>query len=87
MALLGQPLSLSNQVEEEHKAEVTGDEGSEDEDYNEDVQRSLQDGELASRIREAAHKLLEAVRKSLALLLLALAGNEDTLHAMQAILW
>lgn len=71
---LSRSTDLADQVEEEHKAEVTGDEGSEDEDYNEDVQRSLQDGELASRIREAAHKLLEAVRKSLALLLLALAG-------------
>ncbi|KAM4018686.1 piezo-type mechanosensitive ion channel component 1 isoform 1-T1 [Anomaloglossus baeobatrachus] len=62
------------QVEEEDHAEVTEDEDQEDEEDNEDIQMSPQDGVLASRIKEAAHKLLEAVGKSLALLLLALAG-------------
>ncbi|CAJ0955790.1 unnamed protein product [Ranitomeya imitator] len=65
---------LEQQEEEEHQAVVTEDEVPEGKKDNEEIQMSLQDGVLASRLREAAHKLLEAVWKSLALLLLALAG-------------
>ncbi|XP_044126440.1 piezo-type mechanosensitive ion channel component 1 isoform X1 [Bufo gargarizans] len=70
---LSRSTELIEQAEEEHNAEVTGDEDTEDEEDNEDIQTSPQE-ELTSRIREAAHKLLEALEKSLALLLLALAG-------------
>ncbi|KAG9475071.1 hypothetical protein GDO78_003496 [Eleutherodactylus coqui] len=71
---LSRSTELIEQVEEEHEAEATGDGDTEDEEDNEDIQVSPQDGVLASRIKEAAHKLLEAVGKTLALLLLALAG-------------
>ncbi|KAG8563071.1 hypothetical protein GDO81_015919 [Engystomops pustulosus] len=71
---LSRSTELIEQVEEEHKTEGTEDEDTEEEEENEDILMSPQDGVLASRIREAAHKLLEAVEKSLALLLLALAG-------------
>ncbi|XP_063800320.1 piezo-type mechanosensitive ion channel component 1 [Pseudophryne corroboree] len=62
---------LTEQAEDEQRVTEAGDEEAED---AEDIQASLQDGVLASRIKEAAHKLLEAVGKSLALMLLALAG-------------
>ncbi|CAN2389469.1 positive regulation of cell-cell adhesion mediated by integrin [Pristimantis euphronides] len=71
---LSRSTELIEQVEEEHEAEATRDEDTEDEEDNEDIPISPHDGVLASRIKEAAHKLLEAVGKTLALLLLALAG-------------
>ncbi|XP_075045130.1 piezo-type mechanosensitive ion channel component 1 isoform X2 [Mixophyes fleayi] len=65
---------LTEQVEEEQRVTEAGDEVTEETEDSEDVMVSRQDKVLASRIKEAAHKLLEAVGKSLALLLLMLAG-------------
>ncbi|XP_075432899.1 piezo-type mechanosensitive ion channel component 1 isoform X2 [Ascaphus truei] len=47
---------------------------SEEEEDGEDVRASLEEDRLSSRLRAAAHRLLEAAGKSLAILLLALAG-------------
>ncbi|XP_056382032.1 piezo-type mechanosensitive ion channel component 1 isoform X2 [Hyla sarda] len=71
---LSRSTDFTEQVEEEHKAEMAGGEDPEEEEDNEGIQMAPQDGVLTSRIREAAHKLIEAIGKSLALLLLALAG-------------
>ncbi|XP_068116956.1 piezo-type mechanosensitive ion channel component 1 isoform X3 [Hyperolius riggenbachi] len=65
---------VMEQEDDDPRQTDTGEEDTEDEVDSENAPASPQDGVLASRIREAAHKLLEAVVKSLALLLLALAG-------------
>nr|DBA16933.1 TPA: hypothetical protein GDO54_002459 [Pyxicephalus adspersus] len=68
-------LVLCNRLEEEEPRETgAGNEDTEEEEDIDDVHTSPHDRVLASRIKEAAHKLLEAVGKCLALLLLALAG-------------
>ncbi|XP_063293700.1 piezo-type mechanosensitive ion channel component 1 isoform X1 [Pelobates fuscus] len=54
-------------IEAEHRENV-------DTEEEEDILVSQHDGDLALRIKEAAHKLLEAVGKTLAIILLALAG-------------
>ncbi|XP_053305156.1 piezo-type mechanosensitive ion channel component 1 [Spea bombifrons] len=64
---------LLEQLEEEG-AESGQQESREDADEEEDSQTTPYDEALAVRIKEAAHRLLEAVGKSLAILLLALAG-------------
>ncbi|XP_040185606.1 piezo-type mechanosensitive ion channel component 1-like [Rana temporaria] len=66
---------VTEQEEEERRETGAGNDDTEEEEEEEDdVKISPLDGVLASRIKEAAHKVLEAVRKCLALLLLALAG-------------
>ncbi|KAM9302029.1 piezo-type mechanosensitive ion channel component 1 [Gastrophryne carolinensis] len=66
---------VTEQEEEELRETEAGEEDSEVEEEDHDyIRASPQDGVLALRIKEAAHKILEAVEKSLTLLLLALAG-------------
>ncbi|KAM4614365.1 piezo-type mechanosensitive ion channel component 1 [Discoglossus pictus] len=60
------------QVEEETAEHISR--GEDDGNVDEYAQASLHDGLLGTRIREAANKLLEAMGKFLAILLLALAG-------------
>ncbi|KAM5137907.1 piezo-type mechanosensitive ion channel component 1 isoform 1-T1 [Mantella aurantiaca] len=67
-------IDVTEQEEEEPRETGAGNEDTEEEEDSDDAQTFPHDGVLASRIKEAAHKLLEAVGKCLALLLLALAG-------------
>ncbi|XP_077306524.1 piezo-type mechanosensitive ion channel component 1 isoform X2 [Lithobates pipiens] len=65
---------VTEQEEEEQRETGAGNDDTEEEEDSDDGKVSPHDGVLASRIKEAAHKVLEALGKCLALLLLALAG-------------
>ncbi|KAM4723042.1 piezo-type mechanosensitive ion channel component 1 [Rhinophrynus dorsalis] len=69
-------LLIEQEEEERPESEQRVDSGEceSEVEAREDVQVVLQENLLASRIREAAHRLVEAAGKSLAILLLALAG-------------
>ncbi|KAM8946470.1 piezo-type mechanosensitive ion channel component 1 [Pelodytes ibericus] len=69
------PLEQLEEEGEQTEQRLNGEDAdTEDEGEVEDIQGSPHDIALALRIKEAAHKLLEAVGKTLAILLLALAG-------------